>query len=66
MPAAYSKEHKRNATKHGVDAQVKSQSLIGMILVVLCPHLDPYSLIAISHDPNEGGWHTYMEMTFQI
>jgi hypothetical protein len=42
LPAADSKEDERETPKHRVDAEIVSEALIWMLLVVLSPKLNPY------------------------
>jgi hypothetical protein len=37
LPAANPEEQERKTTKHGIDAEIKPETLVGVILVVLCP-----------------------------
>jgi hypothetical protein len=43
LPAANDKEYKRGGSKHAINTEIISESLIRKLLVVFCPKLDPYS-----------------------
>lgn len=42
LPAADCKKPESQRAKHGVDAQIESQTLIRMLFIVLRPKFDPY------------------------